>query len=219
MFKVQADVAGQVAQALDVALGAPQREALEERPTANAAAYDAYLRGRPHPEKMASFDASRLRTAIAHYEQAVALDSGFAQAWAQLSRAHSNTLLQFADPRGRRGRRARRRRGRAAWHPDHFGGYLALGDYYSTVPPLDYERAIREYDAGLRLAPNDADLLAASALAELSIGRWEEALEHLTRAHSLDPRSALVGRRLAYTYLRLRRYPEAHAACDRALAI
>ena len=46
MFKVQADVAGQVAQALDVAIGGSrQQEVLAERPTANLAAYDAFLKG------------------------------------------------------------------------------------------------------------------------------------------------------------------------------
>ena len=67
--------------------------------------------------------------------------------------------------------------------------------------------------------PSNADLLGAIALAELSIGRWEEALQHLTRAETLDPRAAAVARRLAYTYLRLRRLPEALAASDRAIAL
>src|SRR4029077_1573756 len=41
VFQVQADVASQVAQALDVALGSGAKETLAERPTANLAAYDA----------------------------------------------------------------------------------------------------------------------------------------------------------------------------------
>jgi eukaryotic-like serine/threonine-protein kinase len=217
VFKVQADVAGQVARALDVALGTTQEQALEERPTANAAAYDVYLRGEAASEKMAA-EVPKLRIAIGHYEQAVALDSGFAQAWAQLSRAHSTIYFTTPTPEGaRQAREAAARALRMA--PDYAGGYQALGDYYSTVPPLDYERAIQQYETGLRLAPNDAELLAADALAELSIGRWEAALAHLTRARSLDPRSRVVGRRLAYSYIRLRRYPEGVAAADRALAL
>ena len=47
VFKVQADVASQVAQALDVAIGTRQQEVLADRPTANLAAYDAFLKGRP----------------------------------------------------------------------------------------------------------------------------------------------------------------------------
>ena len=91
VFKVQAEVAGQVAQALGVALGAPQKTVLAARPTGNSAAYDAYLKGEAASQNMGAADPLQLRTAIGFYEQAVALDSGFADAWAQLSRA--NALL------------------------------------------------------------------------------------------------------------------------------
>jgi serine/threonine-protein kinase len=219
VFKVQADVAGQVARALDVALGTPQRQALAEQPTANAAAYDAYLKGEAASQKLGTGDPLELRKAIGYYEQAVALDSGFAQAWAALSRA--NSLLYFnGTPSPERARRAREAAERALrLSPNHFRGHLALGDYYTAIPPPDFERALREYEAGLRLAPNDIDLLASSALTEISTGRWEEALEHLRRAQALDPRSLQVVRRLAYTYLRLRRYPEAIAVSDRGIGL
>ena len=218
VFKVQADVAGQVAQALDLALGAPQKTALAARPTGNAAAYDAYLKGEAASQNMGTGDPLQLRTAIGFYEQAVALDSGFADAWAELSRANS---LQYAngtpDPQG--ARRAREGAERALrLTPNRPIGHLALGDYYASVPP-DQEQARQAYEAGLRLAPNDADLLAASALVEVSTGKWEEALQHFTRAQAIDPRSIATARRLAYTLLRMRRYPEALAASDRALAL
>ena len=45
VFQVQADIANQVASALDIALGSGQRQTLTEKPTANLAAYDAYLKG------------------------------------------------------------------------------------------------------------------------------------------------------------------------------
>jgi TolB-like protein len=219
VFKVQADVAGQVARALDVELAAPQRQALAEQPTASTAAYDAYLKGEAAGQNLGSGDPLDLRAAIGYYEQAVALDSGFAQAWAALSRA-SSALYFNATPSPERARRAREAAERALQlTPNHFRGHHALGDYYITVPPLDYAGALREYAVGLRLAPNDVDLLASTALAELSTGRWEEALRHLTQAQALGPRSLVVARRLSYTLLRLRRYPEAHAACDRALAL
>ena len=43
---MQADIAGKVASALDVAIGSRQQQALEDRPTRNLAAYDAYLKGK-----------------------------------------------------------------------------------------------------------------------------------------------------------------------------
>jgi serine/threonine protein kinase/tetratricopeptide (TPR) repeat protein len=218
VFKVQADVAGQVAQALDVALGAPQKTALAARPTGNSAAYDAYLKGEAASLNMGTGDPQQLRRATGFYEQAVALDSTFADAWAELSRANS---LQYVNglpsPEGaRRARDGAERALRLA--PARSIGHLALGDYWASIR-LDYERARQAYEAGLRLTPNDADLLAAGALVEISTGKWEEGLAHFSRAQALDPRSAATARRLAYTLIRMRRYPEALAACERGLAI
>jgi serine/threonine-protein kinase len=207
-----------VAQALDLALGTPQKTVLAAKPTANSVAYDAYLKGEAASQAMGSSDPPSLRTAIGFYEQAVALDSGFAQAWAELSRAYS-LLYSNGTPDPGTGRRAREGAERALrLAPNQPSGHLALGDYYSQVP-LDQEQARQAYEAGLRLAPNDADLLGASALVEVTTGKFDAALQHFSRAQALDPRSIAVGRRLAYTLLRLRRYPEALKASDRALAL
>jgi hypothetical protein len=83
VFRVQADIAGRVAEALNVALGSRARQRLSEGPTANIAAYDAYLRGEEISGDMASNpNPVTLRRALPYYEQAVALDSGFVEAWA-----------------------------------------------------------------------------------------------------------------------------------------
>ncbi|HEU5039473.1 MAG TPA: serine/threonine-protein kinase, partial [Gemmatimonadales bacterium] len=87
VFQVQADIASRVTEALNVALGESQRETLDEPPTHNVAAYDAYLKGE---ELLKSgVDIATLSRAVAEYEEAVTLDSTFVVAWAQLSRAHS----------------------------------------------------------------------------------------------------------------------------------
>ena len=109
VFAVQADIADQVADALDLALGTGQKQTLTERPTANLEAYDAFLKGEASGGLTVA-DAPTLRNAINYYEQAVALDSTFAVAWAALGRAQASVLLQrHADPRLRRGRQARGR--------------------------------------------------------------------------------------------------------------
>jgi len=218
VFQVQAEMAGQVAQALDLALGSPQRAALAERPTSNAAAYDAFLKGEAESQSLGNADFVALGSAITLYERAVALDSGFVQAWAQLSRAHSLIYSNAAPsrPRARRALEAAERARRSG--PSHPQGYLALGDYYSSVM-ADYPRALQEYEAGLRLAPNNGELLGATARVELSVDRFEDALRHFRRAETLDPRSLTIARRITYTYLRLRRYPEAITAADRAIAL
>ncbi|HSB54238.1 MAG TPA: serine/threonine-protein kinase, partial [Gemmatimonadales bacterium] len=76
VFQVQADIAGQVAQALDVALTDSVSQELVARPTGNFPAYDAYLRA----EQIGSTVNSPpgIRRALVYFRQAVALDPNFA---------------------------------------------------------------------------------------------------------------------------------------------
>ena len=218
VFQVQADIATKVASALNVALGDSVRHELAAKATENLAAYDAYLKGEAASQALAVGDPASLRRAIGFYQQAVALDSGFVPAWAQLARARS-LLYTNSTPMPELAAQARDAANRAqALGPDRPEGQLALGEYYRNVP-VDNRQALAAYEAGLKLAPTNVDLLVGAALAEQALGRWEAALQHLTRAAALDPRSANTARRTARTLVFLRRYPEALAAAERGLTL
>jgi TolB-like protein len=218
VFQVQADIATKVASALNVALGDSVRHELAAKPTENLAAYDAYLKGEGASQGMAVGDPASLRRAIGFYQQAIDLDSGFLPAWAQLARA--TAALYFAGtPMPELAVQARDAANRAQkLGPDRPEGQLALSEYHRYVT-LDNRQALAASEAGLRLAPNNVDLLVTAALAEQARGRWDAALEHLTKASALDPRSANTARRTARTLLYLRRYPEAQGEAERGLAL
>src|SRR5256885_570397 len=74
---------------LDVALGAGERQSLAERPTRNLTAYDAYLKGEELSKNVSEGDPPTLRRALVYYDQAIAIDSTFAVAWAERSRVYS----------------------------------------------------------------------------------------------------------------------------------
>jgi serine/threonine-protein kinase len=217
VFQVQGEIAGKVASALDVALGAGQKATLAERPTQNLAAYDAYLKGEAS-NGLVILNPPTLREAITYYDQAVALDSGFALAWAKLSLAHSGYYFNVT-PTPTNGEAARRAAERAvALAPDLPEARLAMGNYYFNVVHDNAKSLAADLD-GLKLAPNDDELLNAAALSAQSLGRWDEAEKHLEHALAVDPRSATVARRIAVTLLRLRRYPEALAQARRGRAL
>jgi serine/threonine protein kinase/tetratricopeptide (TPR) repeat protein len=217
VFQVQGEIAGQVASALNVALGSGQKETLSERPTQNLAAYDAFLKG-DASQGLILLNPPTLRSAITYYEQAVALDSGFAEAWAKLARAHAGYYYNVT-PSPADADAARRAAERAvALAPGRPESQLAMGAYYYLVR-ADNEKALEGYEEGLRATPDNAELLTAAAIAEQSLGRWDVAVKHLERARTLDPRSIPTARRLSTSLLRLRRSPEALAAVDRGLAI
>ena len=217
VFEVQASIASRVAQELGVALGAGAREQLADKPTDNVAAYDAYLQGEQASGSLGTTEAAALRRALSHYERAVALDSGFVAAWAQLSR--TVCALNTTTPTVSGVERCREAAERAiTLAPDRPEGHLARGNYLRVVSK-DFEGALAEYTQGLRSAPNNADLLTASALAERSLGRWHEGLAHLEQASRIDPRSVLTARRLAVAYSEQGRHAQALAEFDRALAL
>ena len=159
-----------------------------------------------------------MRRDIGFYEQAVALDPRFAQAWAALSSINS-LLYGNGTPTPALAERARQAAEKAiALAPNLPEGYRALGNYERLVSN-DPTRALEQYQKGLRLAPGDAGLLRGAALAEQGLGRWDTSLEHLKQATSLDPRSARKFEDLADTLVRLRRYREAREALARGLAL
>jgi eukaryotic-like serine/threonine-protein kinase len=217
VFQVQADIAGKVASALNVALGSSQQQTLTEKPTQNLAAYDAFLKGEAS-QGLIIQDAPSLRSAINNYERAVALDSTFVRAWAQLARANA-TYYYNVTPTPAGDEAARRAAERAmALAPGRPESQLALGTYLESVHH-EHARALDLFETGLKAAPGNAELLTNAALTEQSLGRWDAALKHLERAGALDPRSPVTARRLAQTLIRLKRYPEAIAAADRGLAL
>lgn len=215
LFQVQTDIATRVARALGVVLGTQAQQKLAQVPTRNPTAYEAFLRAEAAKQ---SSDPLNLRRALPYYEQAVALDTGFVLAWAQLSQAHS-IIYANSTPTPGEAEAARRAADRALeLAPNQSDGHLARGLYYGAVRG-DHVRAVEEYTQASRLAPGNAEPLFPMATDEMSLGRWDAALRHLEDAERLDPRSAKTPWVRGYALLWLRRYPEAIRAFDRGLAL
>jgi tetratricopeptide (TPR) repeat protein len=201
-----------------VVLGDSARRELAARPTESLAAYDEYLKGEAAAQGMRG-DAASLRRAIAFYQRAVALDSTFAQAWSQLSRARTSLYSNGIPDRAlAEAARAAAERARAL-RPNDPLTYLATGDFYSSVNPIDNDRATAEYERGLRLAPDDVELLSAAATTGARLQQWDGILPRLERAFRLDPRSPTAARRLATVHIFFRQYDAADSALDRGLAL
>jgi serine/threonine-protein kinase len=184
VFELQSNLASQVTSALGVTLVGTESQDLAARPTENVAAYEAYLRAiRRTGSSVAVHQARR-----SDLEQAVALDSGFAMAWAELARILA--LLQAAgtsdatlEPRAREAVATLERvaPGSAALH-------LARSRFLDSFVK-DSIGAWREVDAALRLAPNDVNVLLRAASIRSNKGNWKDAMPFLMRAREVDPRS------------------------------
>jgi eukaryotic-like serine/threonine-protein kinase len=204
IFQVQGTIASQVADALNIALAPKEKQQLAERPTNNLGAYDLFLKAKAVP----SNDPASSRQRIAYYEQAVALDATFAEAWAALGRELS-TLYFNSTPTPDMAARARKAVDQAAaLKPDASYTHNARSQYFYNVT-RETPKAVAEVMAAMKLAPNDAAVLRMASVMEQVVGRWPDALSHARQSLTLDPRSQGGKVNLFAVLVLMRKYSEA----------
>jgi len=217
IFRMQSEIAERVTAQLDVTLRAPERAALASAGTRNPEAYDFYLRGNDYLGR--SNQQTDLTTAARLFEQAVAADSSFAVAYAKLARCHTQIYWHHYDHTEGRLRLARQALDAAVrLDPELPETRMALG-FWHYWGRLDYESALGEFEAALRLQPSNSELLQAMGYVERRRGRWEESLAHFVEALRYDPRSGVRSFDVGDNYLSLRMFGEADHYLDRAMTL
>ena len=218
VFRVQTEIAREIIGELELALTAPERRAVQTRPTENLTAYHTYLRGRHHFDRKIG-SPENARAAIASFERAVELDPDFALAWAHLAQARS-WLFHGAVDRSPSNCRAAGRAAERAVSLDSRLPEAHLGKaYYHYWCELDYEEAFESLEKARRGLPSDSEILALQGFILRRNGLWRESTADLERAVELDPRSAALWTQLAVSYLNLKRYAEAVSMADRSIAL
>ncbi|MBI5838442.1 MAG: protein kinase [Candidatus Eisenbacteria bacterium] len=92
VFEVQDEIARKIAEALRVTLSPQEQAALAAKPTENLQAYDLFLRGKSYARRMTRQD---LEFALQMFENAVALDPGFALAYAAIANACAHRHFNY----------------------------------------------------------------------------------------------------------------------------
>jgi eukaryotic-like serine/threonine-protein kinase len=210
--QVQTSIAREVAGALDLEVepGEDQVFGLSQR--RDPEAYEAYLKGQEIMRQGASGPGD-LQRAIDEFRRAVARDSAFAAAWAQMGWAKA-ALWRNASKGDELLEEAKRDGERA----------LRLGDAEAEARQVlalyqllkgNRGAARAETQKGLQVDPSNARLVGYMASFLELEGRWTEGLNYRRRAATLDPTAAGHAAGLATTLLWLRRHPEARVAADR----
>ena len=217
VFQMQASVAERVAAALDVALGdTARRVGVPVRPTANVAAYDAYLRGLAYAAHANSATRAGRRAAAAEFERAVALDPRFAAAHAQLALVYVTEHLYSGTPGIMASARASANRALAL---DSASVEARLAQAQVLLWGGDGEGAYRALQVAQRLAPGNAEVALQLGNVLLHLGRDVDAIAAYQRAEQLEPRMALTPGMLAGAYENVGRYEDALAAREREIAL
>ncbi|GAI08707.1 unnamed protein product, partial [marine sediment metagenome] len=217
VFQVQSDLAERVAQALDITLLEPERQALASRPTENIEAYEYYLRGNEYLYR--SYLENDLRITIRMYEKAVELDPTFALAYAKLSKAHGGMHWFYHDRSEERLAMAKQAVDKAfQLNPDLPEAHWALG-FYHLWAHLDYDRALEQFAIARKTQPNNSVLIAAIGYVQRRQGKFEQGLANIKKAYELDPLSSVLAMEVGTTFILLRRYSEAERYYERAISL
>src|SRR5947207_3638468 len=222
VFAIQSEIAKAIADQLQTKLSPNEKKAIEQPPTTDLAAFDLYSRAKSLllTAGLSVTQEPDLRKAIELLDEAVKRDPSFFDAYCQLAYAHEYVyaITGFDHTPARLALAEAALQAATRLRPDAAETHLARAQYlYNGL--RDYAGALAELEIARRALPNDPRLFQLTGLILRRRGQQEEGLRNLQRAAELDPRNFDILQQIALSYLNLRRYGEAIAALDRALAI
>jgi serine/threonine protein kinase len=206
LMTVQDEIAWQISEALRLKLTAEQKKKLRKRSTVNAAAYQAYLRGRHHWN---NWSADSFRRALEEFQQAIDLDPVYALAYAGLGDA-LGVMAYYGHIDMRQGfYRARAAAERAleldADLPD---AHVTLG-LARLFGEWNWPAAGKELQQAVALNPKHAMARSVNALYLTTCGKFDESLSEARTARDLDPISVFTNIGVAWSHHFAGRYREA----------
>lgn len=210
IFKVQDEIAGAVVDALKVKL-LPSQALTNPNRSSNTEAYNQFLLA----NQFFGGTADGYPQSVAAFKRAIALDPGYAAAYAGLSRIEELLADRTGDEATRRQSLADAEKA-IALAPDLADAYVARG---LTRLSLRQDKALvrADFEKALSLNPHSGPALTAYARLLISLGQISEAITELRKAIDLDPVASggwvLTGRLLNYNG----EYVSAHAALVNAL--
>jgi TolB-like protein len=211
IFGVEGEVAEKVAGALSAVLTRDERNTLALKPTQNAEALDAYLRGlslqqAPMFGKVKPLD---------EFQKAVTLDPNFTLAWTEVVWERLRAFWFGFDVTASNLDAAKAALDRATTLAADTPQVERARAQYLYFAQRDFASAhalMRQVQRGL---PNDARTWFFSATVDRRAGLWEEAAENLRKAQWLAPKDQSIPYELVRTAMARRRFDEATAIIEK----
>ena len=207
IFAIQTDVAVHIAEALEAELTPQERTRLSRKPTENLEAYQLYLRAR---HDLIRLSEKGFETTVAYLDRAIALDPGYAMAYATLAYAYAEAglgVMGAALEPAEAYRLAREAATKALALDPHLAEAHTMLGLIKFSHDFDYAGAELEFKRALEINPHSGDALDLYGRMLGALERYDEALEMQERAHDLDPLEHRLDR--ISTLLRAGRYDEA----------
>jgi eukaryotic-like serine/threonine-protein kinase len=208
VFTVQQEISQQISEKLRVRLTGEDKTRLAKRGTTSPEAYQFYLQGRYAFNRRG---AESLKRAIQYFEQAIALDPNYAQAYVGLADAYHVISGYWG---GLSPRESFPKAKAAALKALELDDRLAEAHTSLAAVKSGYEwdwaGAEREFKRAIELSPSSADGRYFYAYTYLApMGRFEEAVAEMKRALETDPLSLIINANLGDIYYYARQYDQA----------
>jgi TolB-like protein/Flp pilus assembly protein TadD len=204
---IEAELSGKIYEKLRSELtGNGQPSAAARRQTQSKEAYQDYLKGRYHWNKMSP---DGLQRSVDHFREALRKDPGFALAHAGV--ADSYCMLGFFDllPPADVMPKAKESAMKAIEiDRDLAEAHASLANVLK-VYDHDWPAAERRYQQALQLNPNYVHAYRGYAALLAAEGRLQESMVQIQRAHDVDPLSMIVNMEMAWTMYMARQYDQA----------
>lgn len=207
LFAIEAEVAGDITEALRLRLPAELRERLARPPSRSVRAYEHYLRG---VYKLNAWNEKDIDGAIASLETAVRTDPTFAAARAALANAY-NEKADLFDPRSELREKAYVNTETALLlDPQLADAYVARGNVlWTSQNGFPHEAALREFLRAAELQPSMGAAHDRLALLYVHMGLLDLALEEARAGAALNPLDHWARFRIALVLCALQRHGDA----------
>ncbi len=212
LMRFQSEIAYRIVNKLQLELNDLELEILNDPPTENATAYDAYIRGRSLYYKR---NAAANDSAIVEFRKAIQLDRNYASAWAGLGDALAQRHGRFRQPYSWTDSALVASQRAIDLDPKSAEGYKAKAVAYAYRK--DYDKAIELLHKAVGISPTYVQAVGNLGTNYLSKRDLPNALTWEMRSAGLDPSNWIPYMIIGWTYRLLGDLPQAESWLRRSL--
>jgi serine/threonine protein kinase/tetratricopeptide (TPR) repeat protein len=214
VLALQREVARAIASEINVTLAPREKGGKSGVDRIDPKAYEAYLKGRYHWNKRTKRD---LEKSIEYYEEAIRIDSDYAEAYAGLAEAYTILRNWGFYPAKEANQKAKEYANKALSIDNQSAAAYSVLAMESMEYDFDWEVAEEYFKKAIASNPNYATAHQWYGEFLSRTGRQDEAIQMANRALQLDPLSLVINTNVAFRYYQARRCDEALEQCRIAL--